>query len=76
MLTKQVEKKESPKTPRLCKLCNKSLKVIGVTRVNGKGTYSDWKSRPYHKKCYFQLKEEDIMKEWFHKNAPKLQPSI
>ena len=40
-----------------CKHCGKSLVLIGRERRNGKGTYADWKTRLYHKKCYKLVKE-------------------
>jgi hypothetical protein len=35
-----------------CKYCNKPLVKIGTDRANGKGTYKDWSTREFHKKCY------------------------
>lgn len=46
--TKQKETKEK----RLCELCGKPLKKIGVGRKNGKIHFEDWKNRKFHVKCY------------------------
>lgn len=40
-----------------CKHCKKPLVKIGLDRVNGKGTYNDWSSRLYHKKCLKELEQ-------------------
>lgn len=37
---------------RYCLECNKKLVAIGSTRLNGIGSYNDWATRQYHKKCY------------------------
>ena len=47
---KTEKKQEKPK----CKLCGKTLVAIGTKRENGKN-HIDWKTRQYHKKCYFLL---------------------
>ena len=39
---------------RVCVYCEKPLVAIGINRLNGKTTYSDWQNRKYHKKCYIQ----------------------
>jgi len=44
-----------------CLYCNKSLRLIGRTRKNGKEIANhngcDWKDRKYHKKCFKELKD-------------------
>ncbi len=37
---------------RICKLCNKPLKIIGKDRKNGKTDHFDWNTREYHKSCW------------------------
>jgi hypothetical protein len=37
---------------RICKACNKPLKVIGITRKNGNNDFIDKPNRMYHKRCY------------------------
>jgi hypothetical protein len=41
----------SDKEKRICLTCGRHLVKIGSDRANGKGLYSDWKNRKYHKKC-------------------------
>ena len=48
---------------RKCNLCNKSLKTIGLQRINGDYNYCDWATRDYHKKCYKIIKLRDEMDE-------------
>ena len=41
---------------RICKLCLRPLKLIGVTRRNGKDiNLIDWSTRKYHKRCYKKI---------------------
>jgi hypothetical protein len=42
---------------RYCEYCGKCLCKIGHDRKNGRGSYNDWSSRKYHKKCYKSISE-------------------
>lgn len=46
---------DKKKEMRTCKACGKALVSIGRARKNGKQTHDDWKTRQYHKKCWFNL---------------------
>ena len=51
---------ESPKIKKgtcysFCKRCNKPLKLIGIERKNGRGYYTDWSDREYHKRCWHEM---------------------
>ena len=46
---------------RKCKLCQKTLVAIGLSRENGKKHHKDWNTREYHKKCY-KLKDDTYEK--------------
>ena len=39
-----------------CRYCEKTLKVIGHLRKNGK-KHADWDSRDLHKKCWITLRK-------------------
>ena len=45
-----------------CIVCNKRLCAIGLSRKNGKQTFSDWSGRLTHKKCYQIHQAERIRK--------------
>jgi len=45
-----------------CIVCNKRLCAIGLSRKNGKQTFSDWSGRLTHKKCYQIYQAEKIRK--------------
>ena len=55
----KVVKKPEPPVKRICKMCSKPLRKIGLERKNGKKIYNktglDWHNREYHKKCYALL---------------------
>jgi hypothetical protein len=36
---------------RVCVFCNRTLKVVGYLRKNGKN-HGDWNTRDLHKKCW------------------------
>jgi hypothetical protein len=40
---------------RVCHLCKKPLRIIGLQRKNGKELYNDWNARKWHKKCYKKI---------------------
>ena len=42
---------------KICLYCNKTLVPIGNSRINGK-FHDDWQTRKYHKKCYFEIQNE------------------
>ena len=48
---------------RGCKHCGRHLVLIGTERKNGKplstGDGNDWEDRPYHKKCWNEIKQEE-----------------
>jgi hypothetical protein len=48
---------------RKCKLCNNSLKLIGIHRINGKINQCDWASREYHKSCFKTIKLREEISE-------------
>jgi RecQ family ATP-dependent DNA helicase len=53
----RTQKPTAVKLSKLCQHCNKPLQPIGSARVNGKPGKNDWTSRPYHKKCFFLIKD-------------------
>lgn len=53
----RTQKPTAVKLSKLCQHCNKPLQPIGSARVNGKPGKADWTSRPYHKKCFFLIKD-------------------
>eukprot|EP01045_Picozoa_sp_COSAG04_P026606 COSAG04_NODE_3724_length_2581_cov_76.628928_3_plen_70_part_00 len=55
-------KQQKPK----CKECGKSLVLIGRERQNGKGTFKDWKTREYHKKCYKLVQQRRMWERHIH----------
>ena len=40
---------------RVCQLCKKPLRIIGIQRKNGKEMYPDWATRKWHKSCYKKI---------------------
>jgi len=56
---------------RKCDHCKKPLKVIGNQRKNGINNVDDWKFRPMHKKCLYELKEINKIKDIIEANKPK-----
>jgi hypothetical protein len=52
---------------RKCQHCNKSLKLIGMARINGSTGYLDWNDRKYHKKCFYILKNEMEIQQLIHR---------
>ena len=52
---------------RKCIKCNGALRSIGMDRENGKITIGkfnkDWEARQYHKKCWKEFKERQML-EW------------
>jgi hypothetical protein len=59
---KYKEEKTKPfdsKIKRKCKMCGKTLALVGDARKNGK-MHQDWNTRDYHKSCYKEhLKYDD-----------------
>jgi hypothetical protein len=49
-----------------CLCCKKRLVAIGTARKNGK-KHSDWISRKYHKKCWIEKYEFDLLVKKFEK---------
>jgi hypothetical protein len=48
--------KPKPKPKPKCKLCDKTLVPLADRRKRGTRRHNDWDSRPYHKKCWKQLR--------------------
>ena len=40
---------------RKCELCGRTLKIIGLLRINGDIRYMDWSTRKFHKSCYKKI---------------------
>ena len=51
---------------RICQMCNKPLRAIGLDRKNGKvtkyGYNGDWMERKFHKRCYKEYKKFELHK--------------
>lgn len=43
-----------------CEYCDKPLVSIGRERANGKRSHGDWETRKYHKKCWKQMKDDEV----------------
>jgi hypothetical protein len=46
-----------------CEYCDKPLLPIGDRRRNGDAEVVDWDTRCHHRKCYRQLRREEMEKQ-------------
>lgn len=62
-----------------CEYCGGTLVAIGRERANGKRSHDDWETRRYHKKCWKEMKDDevdDFLIESLRMSMNKLSPSL
>jgi len=55
-LVNEIQPLECPNLKhRICDICKKPLRLIGIQRKNGGSNTTDWCERKYHKKCFIKF---------------------
>ena len=63
----------TPRGGRRCLLCGGPLQAVGTARANGVRHHDDWDERPYHKKCWREVKEMQECEQMFMPRARGMQ---
>ena len=65
-----MELKDTIEKPK-CKYCKKTLVPVADRRKGGASHHSDWNNRNYHKKCYKQMKSNELARKWIEEILKK-----